>query len=92
MNNQTDHLVYVGNLSVITDKESLTHFLKNAGQVVSVDIVLNDNSRSRRCFAIVEMLNTAEADGVVEKLNGTTFKGRVIRVRRKLKVISNFTK
>ncbi|MGZ3724678.1 MAG: hypothetical protein ACXWQQ_02720 [Pseudobdellovibrio sp.] len=90
--NQASHFLYIGNLSVITNRESLISYLKNIGKIVNVDVILNDNFRSRRCFAIVEMLNTKEVDEAVEKLNGTVFQGRVIRVRRKLSVADNFIK
>lgn len=82
MNNQDSHLLYVGNLSTIATKDAIIHFLNAIASVVSVDVVLNDNARSRRCFAIVEMLNSKEVDKVIETLNGTYFQGRVIRVRR----------
>lgn len=82
MNNQMSRTLYIGNLSVITTTDMLTRFLKTIADVVDVEIVLNDNSRSRRCYAIAEMLNTKEVDMAVKKLNGTVFQGRVIQVRR----------
>lgn len=86
MNNQVNHILYIGNLSVITNKDALTNFLNTIAIVVSVDVFLNDNLRSRRCFAIVEILSSSRVDEVVDKLNGTLFQGRVMQVKRKLAV------
>jgi RNA recognition motif-containing protein len=89
MKDHARHLLYIGNLSVITDKALLTNHLKDIADVLNLDIVLNDNSRSRRCFAIAEVATPAEVDRVIQKLNGTVFQGRAIRVRRKLQIIQN---
>lgn len=75
--------LYIGNLSVLVDRDSLVLMLKSIGQVLNVDVIISDNSRSRRCFAMVEMFSRKEADLVVEKLNGSVFQGRAITVKMK---------
>lgn len=82
MNNRISKLLYVGNLSVLTNINALTDIFLDTGSVVKADIVMNDNSKSRRCFAIIEMSSYQEADTAVQKLNGTVIQGRSIKIRK----------
>lgn len=82
MNNRVSKLLYVGNLSVLTEIQALTDIFIDTGNIVKADIVMNDNSKSRRCFAIIEMSSYQEADSAVEKLNGTVVQGRAIKIRK----------
>lgn len=82
MNNKTDNRIYVGNLSVLVDEMELTTTLNVYGTVLSTDIKFSENSRSRRCYAVVEMATREDANAVIEKLNGNVFGGRVLKIRK----------
>jgi RNA recognition motif-containing protein len=86
MNHRVSNRLYVGNLSVLIDEVTLKNILTVYGTVSKATVVLSDNCRSRRCYAVVEMSTYQEADTIVEKLNGHIFNGRSLSVR-KLKVV-----
>ena len=66
--------LYVGNLNYAVTNEELTELFLNYGQVESVNII------EGKGFGFVEMANQAEAETAKEKLDGTEFKGRSLRV------------
>lgn len=82
MNTITSKKLYVGNLSVIVDEVSLRCILQTCGNIVGIEIVMNENSRSRRCYAVVEMSTYQEANVAVEKINGSVFNGRTLAVKK----------
>lgn len=88
MNHRGSNRLYVGNLSVLIDEATLKNILTVYGTVSKATVVLSDNSRSRRCYAIVEMSTFQEADEVFEKLNGHVFNARSLTIR-KLKSLEN---
>jgi RNA recognition motif-containing protein len=66
--------LYVGNLSFSSTEEELEALFANYGTVKHVKII------EGRGFGFVEMSNPSEAEGAMEKLNGTEFKGRTLKV------------
>lgn len=80
--------LYVGNLSVLIDEVTLKNILTVYGTVNKAKVVLSDNSRSRRCYAVIEMSTFQEADEVFEKLNGHVLNARALTIR-KLKSLEN---
>lgn len=74
--------IYIGNLSREFSEESLASVFTVYGTVEKINIIQNDNTRSKRCFAIIEMSSEKEAAESVKKLNGYDLSGRAINVRR----------
>ena len=66
--------LYVGNLNYAVNNEELTELFSKYGEVESVNII------EGKGFGFVEMANQAEAETAKEKLDGTEFKGRSLRV------------
>jgi RNA recognition motif-containing protein len=66
--------LYVGNLNYAVTNEELTELFSNYGQVESVKII------EGKGFGFVEMANQSEAETAKEKLDGSEFKGRSLRV------------
>lgn len=72
--------VYVGNLPYdVTEHEVLQHF-QQCGQVVRVTIPKDLATGNGRGFAFVRMANQELAQQAIEQLNGSTVKGRSIRL------------
>ena len=71
--------LYVGNLNFDTTEEELKQFVQEITPVKSAQIIRDKFSNRSKGFGFVEIDadNTAE---IVEKLNGTEFKGRKLRV------------
>lgn len=82
MNHKGSNRLYVGNLSVLIDEVTLRNILTVYGTVSKATVVLSDNSRSRRCYAVVEMSTSREAEEVFEKLNGHIFHARALSIRK----------
>lgn len=82
MNHRGSNRLYVGNLSVLIDEVTLKNILTVYGTVSKTTVVLSDNSRSRRCYAVVEMSTSQEADDIFEKLNGHIFHARALSIRK----------
>lgn len=66
--------LYVGNLNYAVTNEELSELFSNYGQVESVKII------EGKGFGFVEMGNQSEAEAAKEKLDGSEFKGRSLRV------------
>lgn len=82
MNYKGSNRLYVGNLSVLIDEATLKNILTVYGTVSKATVVVSDNSRSRRCYAVVEMSTFQEADDIFEKLNGHIFHARALSIRK----------
>jgi RNA recognition motif-containing protein len=82
MNYKGSNRLYVGNLSVLIDEATLKNILTVYGTVSKATVVLSDNSRSRRCYAVVEMSTSQEADDIYVKLNGHIFHSRPLSIRK----------
>jgi RNA recognition motif-containing protein len=66
--------LYVGNLSYSVTNEELEELFASFGTVREVNII------GDKGFGFVEMSSQAEAEDAKEKLDGTDFKGRNLRV------------
>ena len=71
--------LYVGNLPWSTKPEDLTNFFASYGEVVSSRIITDRETGRSRGFGFVEVAD-ADADKMVESLNGADFGGRPITV------------
>jgi RNA recognition motif-containing protein len=66
--------LYVGNLNFSTTEDELEALFADYGNVQNVKII------EGKGFGFVEMSDPDEAEGAMEKLNGTEFKGRALKV------------
>jgi len=72
--------IYVGNLSFqMTDEDLRAEFAK-FGSVNKADIVKDKLTGKSKGFGFVEMPNLSEAELAVKKLDGSSVKGRNLKV------------
>lgn len=71
--------LFVGNLDFNVKDIELEELFKTAGKVIYAEIVRFFDKKSKG-FGFVEMDTVEEAKAVMEKLNGTEFKGRKLIV------------
>ncbi|XP_055334923.1 ELAV-like protein 3 isoform X2 [Paramacrobiotus metropolitanus] len=88
--------LYVGNLDESVTPEDLRELFARYGTTVSnVELLLRKTSRNYRAssygmkYSFVELLNSSEADRVIEALHGCKWRGRDIVVRRKTTLKQN---
>lgn len=72
--------LYVGNLSRSTTDEAVKSAFEQFGEVSSVRILFDRETRQSRGFGFVEMPQDDQAKEAMEKLNETELEGRRIRV------------
>lgn len=75
-----DARVFVGNLSWEVSWQDLKDHMRQAGEVVHADVMLEDNGRSKGC-GLVAYSSAEEAQAAVEELHDSELKGRKIFVR-----------
>lgn len=66
--------LYVGNLDYSATSEDVKELFSAYGEVVEIRVI------ERKGFGFVEMGSQSEAEMAKEKLNGSNFKGRSLRV------------
>jgi len=66
--------LYVGNLSYSATTEELEELFSNYGEVRQVNII------GDKGFGFVEMSNQSEAEKAKETLDGSSFRGRTLKV------------
>lgn len=71
--------LYVGNLAWSVTEDSLRELMESFGEPSSVKLITDRETGRSRGFAFVEM-ETADADAVMEQLNGTDLEGRPLRI------------
>lgn len=72
--------LYVGNLPFSTSDRDLQEHFSQAGQVASVNIIMDKFSGKSRGFGFVEMSTEEEARKAVDTLHGSQLDGRSITV------------
>ena len=72
--------VYVGNLSWDVAWQDLKDHMREAGEVLHAEVIMEANGRSKGC-GIVEYATEEEAQEAIDKLNDTELKDRMIFVR-----------
>lgn len=72
--------LFVGNLSYKTTEEDIIDLFKQAGIVVSCNLILDKVTNRSRGFAFLEMSTQAEAKEAIEALNGREMDGRLLVV------------
>lgn len=76
MNNK----LFVGNLPYTATEDELKEAFTQAGNVVSVKIIMDRDTGRSKGFGFVEMATDQEAAAALEKLNGADYAGRAISV------------
>ncbi len=72
--------IYVGNLSYDVTEDELKQQFADYGEVTSVSIPIDRDSRRPKGFGFVDMPKTAEAEAAILALNGKTYKDRALTV------------
>lgn len=72
--------LFVGNLSFDTTENELLEMFKQAGQVVSCEIVMDRFSGRSRGFGFVQMASQEDANKAVAEYNGRDMGGRALTV------------
>ena len=72
--------LYVGNLSYHTTEGELMDLFKQAGNVVSCDLIVDRNTDRSKGFAFVEMSSDEDASEAISRFNGRELDGRALTV------------
>ena len=72
--------LYVGNLSYETSEASLRKAFQVHGEVTSVTLITDRDSRRSKGLAFVEMSTAEEAQKAAAALDGTQLDGRALKV------------
>ncbi len=72
--------IYVGNLPYDATEEELTQLFGEFGEITSVKIIFDKETKRSKGFGFVEMKGNPESEAAIEGLNGKDFKGRPLRV------------
>ena len=72
--------LFVGNLAFQTTEGDLRDFFAAAGNVGSVNIMMDKFTGKSRGFAFVDMASAADAQKAVELFNGKELQGRALTV------------
>lgn len=74
--------LYVGNLPWSTTDNDLYDLFESAGGVENVRVVTDRDTGRSKGFGFVEMMSEDDATNAIQKLDGTDFCGRQLRVNR----------
>eukprot|EP01018_Ginkgo_biloba_P005604 Gb_32176 [translate_table: standard] len=72
--------VYVGNLPYSCDSAELAGILEECGSVEMVEVIYDRNTGTSRGFAFATMTSVEDANAAIEKLDGSEYGGRTLRV------------
>jgi RNA recognition motif-containing protein len=72
--------IFVGNLSFKTTEEELQRAFEAFGEVKSLKIILDHETRKSRGFAFVEMDNRDQALAAIAGINGKELAGQILKV------------
>lgn len=72
--------LYVGNLSYSTTDASLKSAFTALGEVESANVIMDKMTGRSRGFGFVNMVNDAEAEAAITKMNGAEVEGRKLTV------------
>ena len=72
--------LYVGNLSYNTTDASLKAAFAALGEVESANVITDKMTGRSRGFGFVNMVNDAEAEAAIAKMNGADLEGRKLTV------------
>lgn len=72
--------IYVGNLSYGVTEEELQEQFSEFGAVVNVNIIKDRETGNSKGFGFVEMENQADGEKAIKELDGSSIKGRDVKV------------
>ena len=72
--------LYVGNLSYNTHDEDLRETFSKIGEVLSVTLIVDQETGRSKGFGFVEMASDEDAEKAISTLNGTSLMDRTITV------------
>lgn len=84
--------IYVGNLGKDVNQEDLRLAFEAFGKVSNIKLIVDRESGESRGFGFVAMPNIKDAESAIRTLDGSEFKGQVIKVglaRRRKQVVPN---
>jgi RNA recognition motif-containing protein len=73
--------LYIAGLPYHVTSEILENFFSAYGTVESATVMINKITDLSHGFGFVEMSTESEAQGAIQKLNGTEVEGRTIKVQ-----------
>ena len=74
--------IYVGNLPYQATEEDLREVFAEYGAIKRVSVPADRETGRARGFAFVEMGEDAQEDAAIEKLNGSDWMGRQLRLNK----------
>ena len=74
--------IYVGNLAYSMTEDELQETFAEYGEISTVNIITDKYSGQSKGFGFVEMVNQADAETAISKLNGQTVKEMIIKVNQ----------
>ena len=74
--------IYVGNLSYGVTEDELQQLFGEYGSVVSANLIMDRDTGNSKGFGFVEMENQADAEKAIKELDGSSVKGRNIKVNQ----------
>jgi len=77
-----DMNIYVGNLSYGVTEDELQQLFLEYGSVVSANLIMDRDTGNPKGFGFVEMENQADAEKAIKELDGSSIKGRSIKVNQ----------
>ncbi len=72
--------VYVGNLAKSTTQDDIKTLFATAGEVSSVDLVMDKGTGLSKGFAFVSMASQADADKAISMFNAYSLAGNTLKV------------
>ncbi|MCI0401632.1 MAG: RNA-binding protein [Gammaproteobacteria bacterium] len=74
--------IYVGNLSYGVTEDEIKNLFSQYGEVSSVSMITDKFTGQSKGFGFVEMAKQSEAEEAIKSLNGSSMKGRNIKVNQ----------
>ena len=73
--------IFIGGFPLETDELELVQLVSLYGQVETIKIVRDKITKKSKGYAFLEMTSKADADAVLDNLDGTTFKGKELSIK-----------
>lgn len=74
--------IYAGNLSYDITEEELQQLFTEYGSVTKVTVIKDRESGRSKGFGFVEMENQADAEKAISELDGSSVKGRNLKINQ----------
>jgi RNA recognition motif-containing protein len=74
--------LYIGNLPKEVERQELQDFLVDVGDSISVKVIVDRKTGKCRGFGFVTVKNDEQADLLIEKYNGNSFKESALKIEK----------